>query len=232
MGNLVVKERDVVIPGEDLATGMDYLPSRGTYRDGEKIVASQLGLVMVEGKVVKIIPLSGRYAPKRGDTIIGKVIDVAMSAWRLEINCAYSAMMSLAEATSSYIQRGADLTRFYDIGDFIVAKITNVTSQKLVDVSMRGPGLRKLEGGSFIEVNSNKVPRIIGKQGSMVSMIKEATDCRITVGQNGIVWISGEPQMENIAIDAIKKIEKEAHVSGLTDKVKAYLDKKIKGVKK
>ena len=232
MGKLEVKERDVVIPGEELATGMDYLPSRGTYRDGDKIVASQLGLVMIDGKVVKIIPLSGRYAPQRGDTIIGKVIDVAMSAWRLEINCAYSAMMSLAEATSSYIQRGADLTKFYDIGDFVVAKITNVTSQKLVDVSMKGPGLRKLEGGSFIEVKSNKVPRIIGKQGSMVTMIKEATNCRITVGQNGIVWILGEPQMETIAIDAIKKIEQESHISGLTDKIKAYLDKKLKGVKK
>ena len=99
MGSLVVKERDVVIPGEDLATGMDYLPSKGTYRDGEKIVAAQLGLVMVEGKVVKIIPLSGRYNPQRGDTIIGKVIDVAMSGWRIELNCAYSSMMSLSEAT-------------------------------------------------------------------------------------------------------------------------------------
>ena len=127
MGNLEVKEREVVIPGEELATGMDYLPSKGTYRDGDKIIASQLGLVMIEGKVVKIIPLSGRYAPKRGDTIIGKVVDIAMSAWRLEINCAYSAMMSLAEATSSYIQRGADLPRFYDIGDYVVANVTNVT---------------------------------------------------------------------------------------------------------
>jgi len=232
MGKLEVKGRDVVIPGEELATGMDYLPSRGTYRDGEKIVASQLGLVMMEGKVVKIIPLSGRYAPKRGDTVIGKVVDVAMSAWRIEINCAYSAMMSLAEATSSYIQRGADLTRFYDIGDFIVANVTNVTSQKLVDVSMKGPGLRKLEGGLFIEVKSNKVPRIIGKQGSMVTMIKEATNCRITVGQNGIVWIAGEPKMETIAIGAIKKIEKESHVSGLTENIKTYLDKELKGVKK
>jgi exosome complex component RRP4 len=211
---------------------MDYLPSKGTYRDGEKIVAAQLGLVRIEGKVVKIIPLSGRYNPKRGDTIIGKVVDVAMSGWRIELNCAYSSMMSLSEATSSYIQRGADLTKFYNIGEYIVAKITNVTSQKLVDVSMRGPGLRKLEDGSFIEVNSNKVPRIIGKQGSMVTMIKEATNCRITVGQNGIVWVSGEPQMETIAIDAIKKIEKESHVSGLTDKIKTYLDKKLKGVKK
>ncbi|MBW2968416.1 KH domain-containing protein, partial [Candidatus Woesearchaeota archaeon] len=104
--------------------------------------------------------------------------------------------------------------------------ITNVTSQKLVDVSMRGPGFRKLEGGRILEVNTNKVPRIIGKEGSMITMIKNATGCKITVGQNGLVWISGEPDKENIAIEAIKKAEKESHTQGLTDQIKGFLEKK------
>jgi exosome complex component RRP4 len=107
-----------------------------------------------------------------------------------------------------------------------VCKITNVTSQKLVDVTLRGPGLRKLRNGRIIEVNTNKVPRIIGKKGSMVSMIKQATDCNIIVGQNGIIWLQGkEPEMEFLAIDAIKKIETESHLSGLTDKMKEFLEK-------
>ena len=227
MSKLLVKERDVVVPGEDIVEGMDYLPSKGTYREGDKIVASQLGLVRIDGKVIKVIPLSGKYAPKRGDTVIGKVIDVLMSGWRIDIDSAYSAMLGLKEATSSFIARGADLTKYYDIGEYIAVNITNVTSQKLIDVSMRGPGLRKLEGGCFIEVNTSKVPRIIGKQGSMISMIKQATDCRVIVGQNGIVWISGTPEMEAIAIDVIKKIAKEAHIPGLTDTIQTYLDKKV-----
>ncbi len=227
MSKLLVKERDVVVPGEDIVEGMDYLPSKGTYREGDKIVASQLGLVRIDGKVIKVIPLSGKYSPKRGDTVIGKVIDVLMSGWRIDMDGAYSAMLGLKEATSSFIARGADLTKYYDIGDYIAVNITNVTSQKLIDVSMRGPGLRKLEGGCFIEVNTSKVPRIIGKQGSMISMIKQATDCRVIVGQNGIVWISGTPEMEAIVIDVIKKIAKEAHVPGLTDTIQKYLDKKV-----
>jgi exosome complex component RRP4 len=69
------------------------------------------------------------------------------------------------------------------------------------------------------------VPRIIGKQGSMVSMIKQYTNCRILVGQNGYVWIQGEdPSKELLAVQTIKKIEKEAHVPGLTDNVKAFLE--------
>jgi exosome complex component RRP4 len=89
---------------------------------------------------------------------------------------------------------------------------------------MKGPGLRKLRGGRVIEVNTNKVPRIIGKQGSMVMMIKDATRCNISVGQNGLIWIDGEPMSELLAIQAISKIEKESHLSGLTDKIKEFLE--------
>ncbi len=225
MSRILVKEREIVVPGEDLAEGMDFLPSSGTYREKDRIVASRLGIVNIDGKVIRIVALSGRYNPKIGDTIIGKVVDVSYSGWRIDLNSAYSAMMNSKDAVSEFIARGADLSRYYDIGDYLVAKIVNVTSQKLIDLTMKGPGLRKLQGGRIIEVNTNKVPRIIGKQGSMVGMIKNATGCRIVVGQNGLVHVDGEPGSENIAVDAIRKIESESHISGLTERVKEYLEK-------
>ena len=230
MSELLVKDKSIVIPGEELATGMEFLPSYGTYREGESIVAARLGLVNVDGKVIKLIPLSGRYMPKRGDTIVAKVIDVLMSGWRMEFNSAYSAMLPLKDATQEFIMKGADLTKYFEIDDLVVGKITNVTSQKLVDFTMKGPGLRKLIGGRVISANPHKVPRIIGKQGSMVSMIKQATGCKIVVGQNGWVWIQGDPKNELVAVNAIRKIEDESHTSGLTERMKAYLEK-ITGVK-
>lgn len=228
MGKLLIKEREIVVPGETLAEGMDYLPGSGTYREGERILAGKLGLSYTDGRTIKLISLSGRYLPKRNDTIIGKVMDVSLHGWRLEINSPYTAMLSMKDATSDYIAKGADLTKYFALGDHIVTEITNVTSQKLVDVSMKGPGLRKLRGGRILEVNTNKVPRIIGKQGSMVTMIKEVTGCKITVGQNGLIWIDGEPNMELIAVNTIKKIAEESHLSGLTDKIKQYLDEQVK----
>jgi len=228
MTKVIVKEKDIVVPGETLAIGMDNLPGQGTYREGENIIASRLGLVQLDGRAIKLIPLSGRYIPKRGDTIICKVIDVSFSGWRLDTNSPYSAMMSLKDATSEFIARGADLTQYYDLGDYVVGNIINVTSQKLVDITMKGPGLRQLKGGRIIEVSSNKVPRIIGKAGSMVSMIKDATGCDITIGQNGLVWIQGTPENELLTIQTIRKIENESHLSGLTDRIKEYLEKETK----
>ena len=225
MAQINVKDKDIAVPGEVLAVGMESFPGIGTYREGENIIAAQLGLVQLEGRTIKLISLSGRYIPKKYDTIICNVIDVNMSGWRLETNSAYSAMLSMKEATSEFIARGADLTKIYSIGDNLVCKIVNVTSQKLVDVTMKGMGLRKLIGGRIINVSSQKVPRIVGKQGSMVTMIKDATGCNISVGQNGLIWIDGTPDGELLAVKAIRKIEEESHLSGLTDSVKEFLEK-------
>src|SRR3989344_7455226 len=143
---VLVKDKEIVVPGEKLAIGMSFLPGSGAYRDSEHIVAQRLGMVSVEGKVIKLIALSGKYLPKIKDKVVGKVIDVLMTGWRIELNSPYSSVMTLKDATSEFIARGADLRQYYELGDQVVCQIVNVTSPKLVDVSMRGPGIQKLRG--------------------------------------------------------------------------------------
>lgn len=226
MSELIVKEKEVVSPGETLATGLEYLPSYGTYREGENIRAQKLGVVHIDGKVIKLIPLKGKYMPKKNDVIIGKVTGILFSGWRIDLDCAWEAMLGLKDATSDFIEKGADLRQYFDIGDCMMCSITNVTSQKLTDLSLKGPGLRRLEGGRTIKINTHKVPRVIGKGGSMISMVTNATGARILVGQNGTIWVQGTPEQELKAIEAIKKIEAEAHTGGLTEKMKAWLEGK------
>jgi exosome complex component RRP4 len=225
MGEFVVENKKIVVPGELIAKGMDCIPSFGTYRQGENIYSSLLGLINITGNVAKIMPMTGVYMPKKNDVVIGQVIDVLVSGWRVQLNSAYSGMLSLKDGTSDFVARGADLTKYFNLGDYMMTSINNVTSQKLVDLTMRGPGLKKLSGGRILKVNCHKVPRIIGKQGSMVSMIKNATNCKILVGQNGLIWLNGDPKDEVIAVDAINIILKKAHVPGLTDEIKIFLEK-------
>src|SRR3989338_85932 len=227
MGELKIKDKQIVVPGEVLAEGMDYLPSAGTYRNENDILSNQIGLASVSGRVIKVIPLTGKYKPKRNDIVIGEVVNILMSGWIVDIGGPYSAMLTLKDASSSYIERGADLSQFYTYGDIIASEIVSVSKTKLIDLSMKGPGLKKLKGGRLIDVTSSKVPRIIGREGSMITMIKDSTKCRITVGQNGKVWISGNNvQDETKAVEAIIMVENESHSEGLTDKVKAFLEGK------
>jgi len=231
MGELKVKDKDIVVPGDELADGMDFLPAGGAFREGDKIIASQVGVISVNGRLIKLVPLNAKYTPKKGDMVIGKVAAITNNGWFVDIGYSNEAFIPLRDGSMEYIPKGADLVQYYDYNDYVVADITRVSKDKEIDLSMKGPGLRKLSEGRIIKVNSAKVPRIIGKQGSMISMIKQMTDCRVIVGQNGYVWIYGvDPVKELVAVDAIKRIEERAHIHGLTDEIKTYLENKV-GVK-
>src|SRR3989344_134761 len=224
MGKLLVKNKDLVVPGEVLVEGMDYVPGSGVFREGEMIVANSVGLVSVDNRLVKLIPLTGFYAPKKNDTVIGKVANINFNGWMIDIGHSNFAMLSLKEATNEYIDKKADLSKYYDFGDVVVAKIISTTKDGTSDLTMKGPGLNKLVNGRVIEVASTKVPRIIGKQGSMITIIKTKTNCKVVVGQNGKVWIQSEnPEEERKAIDIIRFIEKESVKEGLTEKVEKLL---------
>jgi len=228
MSKLLIKEKSIVTPGEALAEGMDYLPGPHTYRQGEKIFSEVLGMASISGRAIKITPLAGPYRPKMRDKIIGKVIDIAFSGWRVDTNTAYSAMLNIKDASTRFVRRGEDLSKILAIGDHIVAKITNVTSQNLIDLTMKEPGLRKITGGRIIKINPQKVPRIIGREGSMITLIKTKTGCEITIGQNGLVWIKGTPEGELLTEQAIKLVEEKAHQDGLTEKIEEFLNKNSK----
>jgi exosome complex component RRP4 len=220
---LRVNDKEVVVPGQVLAIGMEYLPSTGTYRLGDEIRANKVGLIKIEGKVIKSIPLAGVYIPQKNDVIVGRVMDILMSGWRLDINSPYSAVLQVKDATFDFIAKGGDLTKYFNLEDYVVVKIIQVTSQNLIDVTCKGPGLKKISGGRIVKVSPHKVPRIIGTKGSMISMVKRATGCKIIVGQNGVAWIDGEPDKETLAVAAIRLIEELAHTTGLTERIKQHL---------
>lgn len=225
MTTIHVHEKDIVVPGQLMAAGLDYVPGMGTYREGENIFGARVGIVQIDGRMVKLIPLAGRYLPKRNDVIIAKVIDVTMGSWRMDINSSYSAMLNIKDATDDYVPKGSDLTQMLTFEDYVLTKVVNVTPQYLIDLTMKGPGLRKLPEGRMISLSPVKVPRVIGKKGSMVTMIKNATGTQIVVGQNGWIWLQGrDPVKELIAYLAIKKIDAESHTSGLTERIKTFLE--------
>jgi exosome complex component RRP4 len=118
-----------------------------------------------------------------------------------------------------------ETSKFMTIGDIVLLKVVDVDEIKRITVSMQDHGLRKLTGGMVVDVSPSKVPRVIGRNGSMIQMLKNNTGCRIYVGQNGRIWIDGD--LDNIvkAVGAVKMIEDEAHSLGLTEKVKRYLER-------
>lgn len=221
------KERKIVVPGEILASGANYLPGENAKMEGKDIIATRYGLEDIEGRIVKVIPLSGVYLPRRGNIVVGKVTEITFNGWLIDINCPYPAFLPIMECRG-FVNKRDDLSFIYNFDDLIVSKVISVKA-KGVDLTMRDRGLFKLKDGITIEVNSNKVPRIIGKKGSMINLIKENTGCDIIVGQNGIIWIKGEAvESELLAKEAINLIVEKSFSEGLTEKIKEFFDKQKK----
>jgi exosome complex component RRP4 len=217
-----MSDRKIVIPGEVLVKGGESLPGEGTMKRGDEIVAIKFGLSEEHNNLLKVIPLSGVYVPRRGNIIIGKVENMTFNGWLIDIGTSGNSFLPVAEVPR-YVNKN-DLAEVLDFGDMVVAQITEV-NKRGVDLTIRSRGLGRLDKGIIIEVNPNKVPMVIGKEGSMISMIKDETKCRITVGQNGLIWIDGDSvEDELFAKKAILYVTERALVSGLTEEVKKWFE--------
>jgi exosome complex component RRP4 len=218
------RERKIVLPGDIIIESMDYLPGRNCFREGSSIYSKRLGVVYYKGRVIEVVPLSGKYMPEVDDMVIGTVEEVQYSGWNININSPYRAFLSLAGVRGFIDQNKTDLSKIYAIGDVIYARVSEVTPQKDIRISMKDTNARKFENGRVLSVSPVKVPRVIGKQGSMINMIKEKTGCRISVGQNGVIWIQGEK--EDLAAKAIREIQENSQIAGLTDHISKLLQEK------
>ena len=213
--------RSLVIPGEVIGEG-DLKAGKNAYWHKGKIFATQMGFKTITAKFVNVIPLGGRYIPKPDDLIIGIIQSVSPTTWLVDINSPYPAPLHVNEVP--WRVDFGDTARYLNAGDTILCRVFIVDEVKRIQVTMNDQGSRKLSGGQIIEISPSKVPRIIGKGGSMISLIKQKTMCRLFVGQNGRIWIDGDAENIMTAVNAIRYIDRESHKYGLTESIQRYLD--------
>ena len=220
------ENREIVAPGDLLAEG-GFEAGRNTYKIDSKVYACKLGLVEYKGRTVNVVALNTFYVPSVGDLVIGKIVEINLHGWTVDINSPYLATLRASEAINKpYKPQKDELSEILDIGDIIMAKVIAFDRTRDPLLTIREPGLGKITRGQIIKVSPAKIPRIIGRKGSMINILKKETHCNITVGQNGLIHIYGRnPEDEHIAILAVKKIELEAHTSGLTDRITEMISK-------
>ena len=193
--------REIVVPG-DILDGTGMKPGENAYVLDGKVRASVMGVRNVFQNTVGVIPLKGCYMP----TPYPAPLHVNEVPWKVEFG---------------------DTSRYLSMGNVVLLKVLSVDESKKIQVTMKDSGLRKIEGGRLVKIPHSKVSRVIGKSGSMISMLKNMTDCRITVGQNGMIWIDGDDENADVAVMAVKMIEAKAQAGNLTDRVKEFIESKL-----
>jgi exosome complex component RRP4 len=115
--------------------------------------------------------------------------------------------------------------RQLSIGDLIIARIVSFDRTRDPMLTVQDKDLGKIPYGEFIKISPTRVPRLIGKRGSMIQTIEQATQTRVIIGQNGIVVVTGrDPDGLSLAAKAIKLVEEESHTTNLTQRVKTLLN--------
>ncbi len=212
-------DREIVVPGQLLSDNTNESGS-GTYVKEGKVYSLLYGVANVKNRI-SVIPFSGKYIPSRKDFVIGTVFETTSSNWIFDIGSPYDGLLHVSE----YPRRveSSMMREIFNIGDCAILRIKDVDASMKIELTLREKGLRKIKGGRLLEVPPTKVPRVIGHNGSMVSMLKKETDCEIFVGQNGRIWINGKDENMDKLSEAIDMIIRESHTSGLTDKISQFL---------
>ena len=230
----MIEEKIIVLPGDKLdgpnlevrGLGRNY----ATYKLGDEVFAALPGVMEVTEEKKIYIPLENVYIPKPGDIVIGIVVNVGLSYWTIDINAPYNAVLTAQEFLNRPFNPASESLSLYLVeGDYVIGKISSFDRFRSPFITLKGSEkFGKIVKGKVIEIKPSRIPRVIGKKRSMINMLTEESGCDITVGVNGRIHINCDnPHIEDIVTLAIKKIEAEAHTSGLTDRVRTFLKDKL-----
>lgn len=228
MKNKEIVDKNIVVPG-DLLSDDPTKSGEGTYVENGKVYSLIYGIFDDKDKI-RVIPLSGKYIPSIGDVVIGLIVDISFSNWKVDITSPYEALMHISE----YPRRidSSEMSKIMRVGDLAIFKVVDVDTSMKIELALKNDQLQVLRNGRIVELSYSKVPRVIGRAGSMISLLKNTLNINIFVGKNGRIWISGKESDEDLAVRAIKKIEQEAHTSGLTDRITKFLEEEKNGIHK
>src|SRR5919107_2857081 len=218
-------KRRYVIPGDKIAEG-NYRPLMNVIKNGNYLVSTRVGIAEAGKDGVKVIPLSGVYIPRVNDLVIGKVVDRSSLSWDIDINSCFFAHLPAQDVFGrDFSPARDDMGRQLNIGDLIIARIVSFDRTRDPMLTVQDKDLGKIPYGEFIKISPTRVPRLIGKRGSMIQTIEQATQTRVIIGQNGIVVVTGRDiEGLSLAVKAIKMVEEESHTTNLTQRVKSLLN--------
>lgn len=156
----------------------------------------------------KLTALKSFYKPKIGDKIIGRVMEVNLSNIILDIK-----YFNYATLSTKNINKNVKIKE----GDYLLCEIIGIFKNN-ISLTFH----KKLKGYVYY-IDPSKIPRLIGKNGSMLNLIKEKLELKITIGKNGYILINGDLEKIKRFIDIVNIIENNAQRKGLTDYISKLL---------
>ena len=213
-----------VLPGDVIPNDSSIL-KQNVILEGDKLVSTTIGFTEINDGEVEVIALTGLYTSEVDDLVIGKIVSHNSLSWEVDINSSHSAMLPASDIFGKdYSPSRDDLSLKLNTGDIILARIANVNSRDPL-ITIAGENLGKVDSGELVKISPTKIPRLIGKHGSMIQTIEGSTNATITVGQNGLVILKCDNSAGlKKAIASVKMIGMIQYEVNIEDKIQNILD--------
>ncbi len=114
-----------VMPGDKLSYAEEYITGEGVYEENGVLFAAVAGKVVIEEKIIKIVPVKEIPKISKGDVVLGKIVDVRNSIALVEIvrkkgfdrDLAHTGLAALhiSNVQNDYIKDLSTAVRYMDI---------------------------------------------------------------------------------------------------------------------
>ena len=216
-----MNENQFVFPGDVVATG-DYKPEQNVTLDDDRLISTAIGFSEIKDNLVTVTSLTGFYAPKTDDLVIGKIISHNALSWEVDINSYYSGILMASDIFGKdYLASRDDLSLKLNTGDIILARIVNVNTRDPL-ITIAGENLGKVDSGDLIKISPAKISRLTK---TMIQTIETSTNATLTVGQNGLIILKCDDFTGlQKAIMSIKTIGMTQYDANIEEKIQNILD--------
>ena len=213
-----------VLPGDTISGS--YEPAQNVILNDNRLLSTAIGFCEINDNEANVSPLTGFYIPRSDDLVIGKIKSHTSMVWEIDINSYHVGILPAFDIFGKdYNPSKHDLSSKLNVGDLVAVRIVSGDTTRDPLVTISGENLGKIDSGELVKISSAKISYLISKHSSMIQTIESSTDTSITIGQNGLVVVSGGESNGLLkAIEAIQMVEEQAHLADLTDKVKKMLE--------
>ena len=214
----------LVTPGEAIGASSGVRAGTGTLKQGNEIISTKLGWAKENNGVVFVDPIYSAYLPRSGDLVIGIVESVRNNLWFAEVNGPFNGLLPMSLAPWK-VEFGA-AREHMDIGDVMLARVQEVDEAHNIVITMKGVGLRKLKEGTVLDLPVNLVKLVRSDNDSILNSLKEVSDCRIIVADNGRMWVDGSPENISMVRDAIDLLRSSGHMNNVKNVISQFVEER------
>ena len=217
-------ELRLVTPGEAIGASSGARAGTGTLIDGDNIIATKVGWVKTNNGVTSVDPIHSAYMPRSGDLVIGVVESVRNNLWFADVNGPFNGLLPMSLAPWKVVFGAA--REHMDVGDVMLARVQEVDEAHNIVLTMKGVGLRRLKEGIMCEISMNHISRLRGDNDSTLKQLKEVSDCRIIVAENGRVWVDGDSDGIAFMRGIIDLVKNHGHMSNFDESLEDLLNER------